>query len=139
MPDNYTSIDHLIPKPQHTGAGYHPEHPSFSKPEAQSEPQEQVEFEAVHEDVKPHVDVKPETIQVPPDLKQLGVEPVESLTYKTHKPLQLPLSDEKIEQGLHAPVSSSFRWLATFALHLLNHAHLTLRMIQGKPTRVPMK
>ena len=47
-----------------------------------------------------------------------------------------PLSDEKIVTGLHAPVTSSLRWLATLAEYLLKMMHVQLKVVSGRVIRV---
>ena len=87
------------------------------------------------EEVKPLVQVHEETVEVPPDLKQMGVQ----ATPTTHFPTQevhTPISDEEIMKGLHEPTTSSFRWLAELALYILKHAHIILKTVHGKVTRV---
>lgn len=136
MAQNYTAIDELIKKYQA------PAHPvSYSK---ESEPlrkkeaahlTEVVEHEP-HEEVKPFVTVRSESIELPPDLSKMGLQSVQSTSFPTYKNVKLPLSDDKIVSGMHAPITSSLRWLATLAWYMLLQAHLTLRVIHGKVIRV---
>lgn len=131
---NYTSIDHLLKKPQ----------PAISKPkEAEPVPfsSEKIEIQEVVEhqppkEVKPHLQVRQETIKLPPDLKKIGLQPVSSTKFPSYQTVVLPISDDKIVQGLHAPIYSSLRWLATLAMYLLKKAHLTLKVIHGHVVRV---
>jgi hypothetical protein len=96
---------------------------------------EVVEHKA-EEEVRPFVSPRHETIELPPDLKKLGLQSVSSTQFPSYKNIKLPLSDEKIVVGLHAPVTSSIRWLATFAVYLLARAHLGLKIVHGKVIRV---
>lgn len=99
--------------------------------------QEKVEREIEDKEVKPFVKIKPETIKIPPDLKKIGVQtPVSTPKVFTYQQIKTPIPDEKIIQGLHAPITSSFRWLATLAVYILKMAHLRLKVIGGKVVRV---
>lgn len=81
--------------------------------------------------------VKSETIEIPPDLKQLGVQPIGSTTPVPLQPtITLPITDEQIKKGAKANIFSSLRWLATWCLFILKRCHLTLKVIHGKVTRV---
>lgn len=97
--------------------------------------QEVIEYEPAAE-VSPHVEVRKEQIEIPADLEEMGVTADETTKFPTHQDIKLPLSDEKIEKGLHQPVTSSFRWLAELCVYILKKAHLGLKNIHGKITRV---
>ena len=90
----------------------------------------------VEEEVRPFVSPRSETIELPPDLKKLGLQQAGQSQFLNYKNIKLPLTDEKIAVGLHAPVTSSLRWLAEFAVYLLAQAHLGLKIIHGKVVRV---
>lgn len=145
MTQNYTSIDDLVKK--HTGlSGYGGSYaketePIVKKREAvgnaveQSTLNEVVEHEPPKE-VVPFVTVRKETIELPPDLKKMGLRPATATSFPSYQSVALPLSDEKVYQGLQAPITSSFRWFAELCLFLLKRAHLTLINIHGKIVRV---
>jgi hypothetical protein len=144
MSANYTPIDHLLNPPVQPQQPQQPEQVSISK---EGEPipvkkqealtmQETVEHEHVEEEVKPFVEVKPQNIQLPPELKQLGLKPIEKTKFKDVKNIKLPISDDKIVLGMHAPINSSLRWLATFSLYLLRQAHLSIKVVHGKAVRI---
>lgn len=97
--------------------------------------EEKVELEPIKE-VAPYVEVKKETIKLPPDLKRIGVQAISTPQFSQLQSVKLPISDDKIITGLHAPVTSSLRWLATLALYLLQMAHLQLKVVHGKIVRV---
>ncbi len=98
---------------------------------------EKVEREIEDEEVKPFIKTKPETIKLPPDLKKIGVKtPISSPKIFTYQEIKAPISDEKIIQGLHQPITSSFRWLATLALYILKMAKIKLKVVKGKVVRV---
>lgn len=135
MPDNFTDISDLTKK-QNT----HPISPSKEGEPAKmnefSQLQEVTEHEPQHEEVKQHVQVRAETIELPPDLKKMGLQPVNQTQFPTYQNVKLPISDDKVISGQKAPVTSSLRWLSTLALYMLKMAHIQLKTIHGKVVRV---
>jgi len=132
---NYTSIDDLIKKWQQKEA--------VSLPSKEAEPirKKEIEFKEVkekevEEEVRPHVVKREETIKLPPEIQKLGLKPVSTTQFPQYQSIKLPITDDKIISGLHAPVSSSLRWLATLALYLLQQAHLSLKVVHGRVVRV---
>ena len=83
-----------------------------------------------------YLESKPETIKIDKELEKLGVSSVKSTKFPNFKEITLPISDEKIVEGLEEPVESSFRWLAELAMLILKKAHATLKKIHGKIMRV---
>jgi hypothetical protein len=137
MAKNFTPIDDLIKNSR----------PSVSTPMKEVEPpvysQEKYDIketaeQEVDKEVRPFIEVKSQTIQLPPDLKRLGVQPVSPTVFQSFQNIKLPISDDKVVVGLHAPISSSFRWLATLALYILRRAHLSLKTVHGKVIRILM-
>lgn len=113
--------------------------PKESEPVAKTEAvviQETVEHEKIEEEVKPHIQIRPETIKLPPDLRKIGLRAAKESKFNDYKNIVIPISDDKVIKGLHEPITSSLRWLATFALYLLKKAHLTLKIIHGRVVRV---
>ena len=132
---NYTPIDDLIKKWQQKEAV------SLPSKEAEPIPKKEIEFKEVkekevEEEVKPHIVKRQETIKLPPDIQKLGLKPVPTTEFPQYQSIKLPITDDKIISGLHAPVSSSLRWLATLALYLLQQAHLSLKVVHGRVVRV---
>ncbi len=86
------------------------------------------------------VEVIKDTIELPPDVKKLGVTPTGSsapvVTTTTLPQIVLPISDQQVEAGLHAQILSSLRWLAVWCIKQLKKAHIALRNIHGKIIRV---
>lgn len=138
---NYTPIDDLVQKHRSlhapTGSiGISKEsQPISTKQEMTAEMQEAVEHKPEKE-VSTYVMPRAETIDLPPDLKQFGLQPAATTQFPSYQNITLPISDEKITVGLHAPITSSLRWLATLAIYLLHRAHLGLKTIHGKVVRV---
>ena len=97
-----------------------------------------IETEPVIEDkeVKKFIEVKRDEPQIHPELKKAGLLSVDTSSLDPKHKIQLPISDEKVIEGLQKPVTTSFRWLAEIALFMLKHAHLTLKKVHGKVVRV---
>lgn len=83
-----------------------------------------------------YVEQHQEIPEIPPDLKKVGLQPAQPTSFSSYQNIKLPLPDDKIAVGLRAPITSSLRWLATFAVYLLKVAHLQLKMVHGKAIRV---
>lgn len=131
---NYTPIDHLIKKhqpPVPRSKEVEPPLPSGERP---------VIKEAVEHEPEPgvgsYVQSRKETIKLPPDLKKMGLQAIPTTKFPSYRTVSLPISDDKVLKGLHAPIYSSLRWLATLAMYLLAQAHLTLKTIHGRVVRV---
>ncbi len=142
MSSNFTSIDDLLIKYKKNnliaGSG---DNVSYSTKEIEPVSQDKIEIKEVadykvEEEIKPYVSVRHEKIELPPDLKKLGLKSAPSSQFCTYRSIILPLSDEKIMVGLHAPITSSLRWLATFSGYLLKKAHLSIKVVGGKIIRV---
>lgn len=137
MTKNFTPIDFLLKKPKKNSLS------SLKSKEA--EPitktnegiiiKETAEHQ-IEKEVQPFISPRQETIELPPDVKKLGVNPIQTSRFSSYQNIKLPLSDDKILTGLKAPVSSSFRWLATLALYILKSAHLQLKKIHGQIIRI---
>lgn len=129
---NYTPLDDFL-KTQAAPPTWAPS--KESEPGIASEPLLPPEhIEQVHDDIAKQFAVKNDAIELPPEVKAIGVTVVNHQTEPHH--IALPLSDDKVMQGLHAPVTSSFRWLAQLAMYILHKAHMTIKMIQGKAVQV---
>lgn len=130
---NYTKIDDLLNK---TKKKENISLPKEAEPiGTEFEIKEPTEH-SPEEEVKPFVNPRAETIELPPDLKKLGLQTVSHSSFPSYKNIKLPLSDEKIVVGQKAPITSSIRWLATFALYILAQAHLGLKVVHGRVIRV---
>lgn len=142
---NHTPIDDLVQQ-HHQAQTPQSAPPTFKESEPfpphkrDIEIDEHVEHEVVPEEVKPHIEVRPETVVVPETAQQLGVQATPSASsFTTQQSVKVPLSDDKIVVGLKAPVTDSFRWLAELAVFILAQAHLQLKEVGGKITRVLKK
>jgi len=130
---NYTKIDDLLNK---TKKKENISLPKEAEPiGTEFEIKEPTEH-SPEEEVRSFVSPRAETIELPPDLKKLGLQTVSNSSFSSYKNIKLPLSDEKIVVGQKAPITSSIRWLATFALYILAQAHLGLKEVHGHVIRV---
>ena len=131
---NYTPIDKLIKKYKDADRVSLPKEVEPITAE-KFEIKEVVEHEP-DEEIEKFISPRAETIELPPDLKKLGLQAVSTSKFPGYKNIKLPLSDEKIIVGQKAPITSSLRWLATLALYILGQAHLGLKVIHGHVVRV---
>ncbi|OGG07891.1 hypothetical protein A3D05_02575 [Candidatus Gottesmanbacteria bacterium RIFCSPHIGHO2_02_FULL_40_24] len=78
--------------------------------------------------------------ELPPDVKKLGVSVSNAQSpVFTAAQVSLPITDDKILEGLKAPLSSAFKWLAVWCIKKLQKAHLVLKSIHGKIIRVKVR
>ncbi len=137
MVQNYTAIDDFIAEKK-----------AVSSPHKESEPVGKslqldrgevsriVEMQGQDESSQQYISEKKEDIEIPDELKKIGLKPVNVEQFSSFENIKLPISDDKVLTGAHAPITSSLRWLATLGLYLLARAHLTLRIVHGHVVRV---
>ena len=78
-----------------------------------------------------------EEIEIPEEIAKIGVAKTGISVAVSYEPtLKLPISDERIEQGRHQSILTSFRWLSQWCIFQLKKAHLLLKVIHGKVKRV---
>lgn len=131
---NYTAIDELVEKNRNRDkVSLHKEAEPIAA--EKFEIKEVVEHEP-DEEIEKFISPRAETIELPPDLKKLGLQSVSHSKFPSYKNIKLPLSDEKIIVGQKAPIASSLRWLATLSLYILGQAHLGLKVVHGHVIRV---
>lgn len=141
MSNNFTNIqntvdDHNKIKDDRTSSGSAKEVEPRPAPTESGVIREVVEAEPPTE-IAPFVQARAETIKLPDDVKKMGVVATNSTPiFKDEQALKLPISDEKIIEGLKQPVSSSFRWFAELMRYLLRQAHLKLMVLKGKEGKV---
>lgn len=135
MANNYTVIDDLIKKQPKQQVSKPIEVEPIPQAKETEEIREVIEHQPEKE-VRPYVSSRHETIELPPDLKSLGVQSTTTTNFPAYQNVKLPISDDKVLVGLNAPISSSFRWLATLALYILRMAHLSLKKVHGHVVRV---
>lgn len=89
------------------------------------------------EGVKQFIQSRPEDVQITSDLQKAGMEKTEKAPrYARKKTIELPIADDIVEKGLHAPITSSLRWLAEWSAYILKKAHLVLKKVHGHVKRV---
>jgi len=109
MAKNFTSIHDLIKK--------HRTNTSVSSISHSKEAEPAVDFGQIKEvvehepetEVEQFVTPRAETIKLPPELKKLGLQEVSTTKFPSYQNVKLPLSDEKVIVGSHAPITSSLR------------------------------
>lgn len=131
--------------PQSTGGGGQPQTPISVHREQEVIPSAEV---APISEVLPDVEIAPElesiglekrseTIDLPPDMKKMGVTAVGAAqpVFDDTQTISLPLTDDQIIVGLHAQIVSSLRWLAEWCIRQLKRAHVKLKTVHGKIIR----
>lgn len=83
-----------------------------------------------------YVKIQNADIDISQELLKVGITPVNNHSSSPSVVVHLPITDEKVIEGLRKPITSSFRWLAEIALFMLKHAHMTLKVIHGKVIRI---
>lgn len=137
---NYTPIEDLISKINSQSISLSKE----SEPIVESRKilaegpliQEVGKEQEISEEVKLYIKKSNGSMEIPPDLKKFGLTTVSPSNPSIFTSVKLPISDDKVMQGLSKPVTSSWRWLSELSLFLLHRAKLTLKMVRGKAVRV---
>ncbi len=84
------------------------------------------------------VEVVPEKPEIDEEFLKQGVETGEETSiFVQNRKIELPLSVEKLEEGLHKPITSGWRWLAELTKYILGKFHLTIKKIGGVFKLVP--
>ncbi len=140
MPQNYTDISDLIQSVQAQQISYgNPEKISPMRPPEVSKDHIEIHEVTEHEpepEVKHYVEPRPEKIEVPQEVEEEGVASTGHSQFTTYNSVKLPISDDKVMQGLKNPISTSVRWLAEFCLFILRKAHIKLKIAHGKAVRM---
>lgn len=97
---------------------------------------EAVEHSIQDAHVAAFVQVKPENIKLSPELKNVGLKPVNQTNFPAYQNVKIPISDEAVLEGERMPVNTSFRWLAEYAKWLLWRARISIKKIGGRVVRV---
>lgn len=142
---NYTPIDNLLEeynknRPQASSVSITKEGEPITIT-AESRPKEEIEFTETEpsiedREVKEYVEVTQNEPTLSPELKKAGLNVVDSSSLDPKHRVTLPITDEKILEGLDKPIATSWRWLAEFARFFLLQAHITLKKIHGKVVRI---
>lgn len=146
MIDNHTPLDHLKlqqgpSQPQTIRVS--PESPPITvhknKPAETLPLQEAKEHTVNDPQIQQYVEEKKENIELPPELKSMGLKAVTQTNFPNYQNVKLPISDEKVLEGEKAPLNTSLRWLSEFAKFLLWRAHISLKTVGGRVVRVIRK
>lgn len=149
---NYTPIQHLLPKndvPQHVSVGAskeslnisHDKVPAALPEQSHQERTKHLEIQKTvehtpHPDLAAFIEPRPESVHLEKAVQVAGVQQSGNTAFPSQQSVKIPLSDNQVWDGLHAPIRSSVRWMAEFCLYLLKRAHQTLRSEKGKVERV---
>lgn len=87
-------------------------------------------------EVQKYIEQHEQKITVPQALSDLGITAGQDEQLQVPQGPQMPLSDERIMYGLHQPVNTSIRWLATLLLYILQQSHYTIKEVKGHAQRV---
>ncbi len=87
-------------------------------------------------EVKEFVEMTKNEPTLSPELKKAGLNVVESSSLDPKHKITLPITDDKILEGLDKPMNTSWRWLSEFARFFLLQAHISLKKIHGKVVRI---
>lgn len=89
------------------------------------------------EEINQFIQSRMEEPRINPDLQKAGVKKIMSVPrYARQNTIILPLTDDMVERGLHAPVTSSLRWLAEWSVFILKKAHIVLKKVHGHMKRI---
>lgn len=93
--------------------------------------EEKVEMESPSE-LGEQVEIVPEKPEVDQNLEDQGIQAVSTLSFFVkNKKIELPISPEEVEQGLHKPLTSGWRWLSELAEYILHKFHMTIKKVAG--------
>jgi len=147
---NYTSIQHLLDPKKGLRSAHMAGSPE-SEPIAPLKPltekassSEQAEIAVTVEkdpdiedaEVGEYIKTQKTDPEIHPELKEAGLRTIHEDSLDEKYKVELPIPDEEVIEGLHKPISNSWRWLAEIALFALKQAHLSLKRIHGHVVRV---
>jgi len=141
MAKNYTSVKDLIKKQRQSQVSVHPrgkeaEPAVFERP---FEVKEVVE-KTVEKEVEPYITPRQEEVKLDESLKKAGLQPISGrIKFPDYRSLKFPISDERVLEGLHAPINSSLRWFSELIVYILKKFHIQLKKVHGKVVRVLVK
>jgi len=127
MPISHPGKESEPMKTSHEAAPKTPEEELLDEDEPQIKDPEVQKYVQIERKEEPHID---------PKLKKAGLSAIDTTTLDPRYKVKLPISDEKIMEGLDKPMTSSYRWLAEFSRYILKKAHLTLKKIHGHVVRI---
>lgn len=93
--------------------------------------EEKTEFQPPQE-LAENLEVVPEKPEIDEELVKQGVQTSQQTSiFVNSRKIELPLSLEKVDEGLHKPITSSWRWLAELTKYILSKFHLTIKKVNG--------
>lgn len=140
---NYTPIDDLVTEHRKkkqeslaTSSLFKESEPlKISSEKASTE--EIIEMEPqIDEEQSVVIEERPQDIELDPELKKAGLQAISSNNYPEYLNIKVPITDDKVMQGLRAPITSSLRWLAALTVYILQQAHIKLKVVHGKTVRI---
>lgn len=107
----------------------------------EQKPQEALKFTETQpqiedKELKEYMEVSKNEPTLSPELKKAGLNIIDSSSLDPKHRITLPISDDKIVEGLDKPLNTSWRWLSEFARFFLLQAHITLKKIHGHVVRI---
>lgn len=134
---NHTSVKHLVDS-QNFSFGSAERIENKTRQMSEVEIQEKASSEPKLEDAK-IVEVGRDKIELSQELIDMGVESINENEFPSVDEINLPLTDEKVESGRSAPITSSIKWLSELCIYILKQAHVGLKKFHGKIVRVNIK
>ena len=92
--------------------------------------EEQVEAQPT-KDVSRHVTIVPEKPALTKEQEDMGVQASQTSIFVQGRKVDIPLSAEKVEEGLQKPMTSGWRWLAELVKYILLKFHMTVKKVSG--------
>lgn len=148
---NHTSIQHIIDDEDKKKKQSGQSTVSYGKEGEPVElaPEKNINADIEYEEQEPSVEdrevekfvkvVKEPQFQLDPKLQKAGLSAIDTDSLDEKYRVKLPITDDKVVEGLHKPLSSSWRWLAEFSMYILHKGHLTLKKIHGHVVRIMMR
>lgn len=126
---NFSSLDHVI--------GTVSKEHEFSAEKKEDIIMTESVGKELPEEVSAFIQSNQEEPRIHPDLQKVGVKKTMSVPrYARQNTITLPLTDDMVERGLHAPITSSLRWLAEWSVFILKKAHIVLKKVHGHIKRI---
>lgn len=132
---SYTSVDYLLGKAGRGNKEVEPrfaERPSITESTLPKE-HEQLKEPQTQPGPTPTIQIIPELPELDEELKAEGVELEDHDTiFVNSRKIDLPLPLERVDQGLHKPVTTGWRWLAELTKYILARFHIVIKKIGNK-------
>lgn len=81
----------------------------------------------------PKIEIIPELPEIDDDLKDEGIALEDHDTiFVSSRRIDLPLPLEEVEEGLHKPLNSGWRWIAELTKYILARFHIVIKKVGQK-------